>query len=345
MNVLALLLVSILSLPVFASGIDLFSNHATINGFKLKHRFLSNKNGVYNSGVDLHGTNDGLRTVVYLRDTNTKNIPSEYLDSHRKWKKLVKNTTIGHYMNIKVDCTTLPDFVNGSGAPNSQQSITFKLHSSSNGDCKLISVQEFSGADSIGPVTDSDTSTNEVIQFADTGDTVGMTALAVDNGDTVSYSLSEDANGRFLIGSTSGVVTVADGSLLEQSVNSSHNITVLATSSDSSTSNNTFSITVLNSSSGCQVVAGETSTATYTIEWDQLNYAGLAGFKIYYGSNEALRKDNAIGSFEVSGDVASSNFSPNEHGFLTCDLVYLAVTSTGDRDESLLSNTTLIIVE
>ena len=67
------------------------------------------------------------------------------------------------------------------------------------------------------------------------GDTVGITAVATDSdaGDTVSYALTDNAGGRFAIHSTTGVVTVA--SALDYETATSHDITVLATSSDGST--------------------------------------------------------------------------------------------------------------
>ena len=55
---------------------------------------------------------------------------------------------------------------------------------------------------------------------------------------TVTYSLVDDAGGRFAINGSSGVVTVADGSLLDREAAASHDITVRATSADGSTSYN-----------------------------------------------------------------------------------------------------------
>ena len=50
----------------------------------------------------------------------------------------------------------------------------------------------------------------------------------------VSYSLTDDAGGRFAIDATTGLVTVADGSLLDREAAASHAITVRATSAGSS---------------------------------------------------------------------------------------------------------------
>ena len=70
------------------------------------------------------------------------------------------------------------------------------------------------------------------------------TALATDGDatDTITYSLDDDAGGRFAINATTGVVTVANNTLLDYETTTSHNITVRATSSDTSTNTAGFTI-------------------------------------------------------------------------------------------------------
>jgi hypothetical protein len=99
----------------------------------------------------------------------------------------------------------------------------------------------------VGSITDSNAAVNQVNENAANGTTVGITALAYDPniGDTVTYSLNDDAGGRFAINTTSGEVTVADGTLLDHETQANHNITVRATSSDGSTSFQAFAITVI----------------------------------------------------------------------------------------------------
>ncbi|MFT3736517.1 MAG: cadherin repeat domain-containing protein [Rhodocyclaceae bacterium] len=99
----------------------------------------------------------------------------------------------------------------------------------------------------VGPVTDSNGATNAVNENAANGTTVGITASASDADgslNTITYSLSDSAGGRFAINSSTGVVTVADGTLLNREAASSHSITVLATSADGSTSSQSFTINV-----------------------------------------------------------------------------------------------------
>jgi Cadherin domain len=107
----------------------------------------------------------------------------------------------------------------------------------------LTDVDEFD----VGAVSDSDGSLNAVAENASNGTLVGLTALATDLDAThnaISYSLSDTAGGRFSIDALSGVVSVADGSLLDAELSTSHTITVLASSNDGSTSSQRFSITI-----------------------------------------------------------------------------------------------------
>src|SRR5207244_1922386 len=64
--------------------------------------------------------------------------------------------------------------------------------------------------------TDGNNATNTVSEGASNGDLVGITATSSDvNGGTVTFSLSDDAGGRFAIDASTGVVTVANASLLD----------------------------------------------------------------------------------------------------------------------------------
>src|SRR5436190_793783 len=60
----------------------------------------------------------------------------------------------------------------------------------------------------------SDLGANTVAEGAADGSLVGLTATSSDpNGPPVTVSLTDDAGGRFAIDATTGVVTVADGSV------------------------------------------------------------------------------------------------------------------------------------
>ncbi len=94
----------------------------------------------------------------------------------------------------------------------------------------------------VSAISDSNGAANAVNENVAVGTNVGITAFASDSDgtDSVSYSLSDDAGGLFAIDATTGVVTVA-GALDRESA-ASHTIEVTATSSDGSTSTQSFTI-------------------------------------------------------------------------------------------------------
>ncbi|MHA7772762.1 cadherin domain-containing protein [Roseibium sp. M-1] len=104
-----------------------------------------------------------------------------------------------------------------------------------------IAVSDVNEAD-VTPVTDTDTTANTIAENASGGTQVGITALATDSDitDTISYSVDDD---RFTV-DADGVVRVADGASFDFEGEPGISLTVTATSSDGSTSSETFSIAV-----------------------------------------------------------------------------------------------------
>lgn len=90
---------------------------------------------------------------------------------------------------------------------------------------------------------DNDAALNEIAEGAVNGTPVGITAHS--SGDNLTYTLTADAGGRFAINATTGVVTVANGALLNYETGTSHDITVQASNS-SGASTATFTISVVN---------------------------------------------------------------------------------------------------
>ncbi|EEE44441.1 cadherin domain-containing protein [Roseibium alexandrii] len=97
----------------------------------------------------------------------------------------------------------------------------------------------------IGPVSDVETSDNTISETADGGEDTGITAFAEDKDatDTVTYELT-GGNDRFEIDETTGVITVKDGAQFDAETEPTVDVTVKATSTDGSSSSNTFSIDV-----------------------------------------------------------------------------------------------------
>jgi hypothetical protein len=90
---------------------------------------------------------------------------------------------------------------------------------------------------------DQDPAGNVVAENAATGSATGITVQASDpDGDTITYTLTDNAGGRFAIDPVTGVVTVADGSLLDYEAAASHQITILATSQGGLSASETLTI-------------------------------------------------------------------------------------------------------
>ena len=84
-----------------------------------------------------------------------------------------------------------------------------------------------------------------VNENASDGTVVGTASGSdVDVGDVLSYSLVDDAGGRFAIDSATGEITVADGSLLDHEAAASHDVVVQVTDVAGATYDETFRIDV-----------------------------------------------------------------------------------------------------
>ena len=88
---------------------------------------------------------------------------------------------------------------------------------------------------------------NKVDENVLTGTLVGLTAQAIDpDGDRITYSLLDNAGGRFTIASGSGIVSVADGSLIDYESNRSYTVIVQASDRAGNASQESFVIGVNN---------------------------------------------------------------------------------------------------
>lgn len=104
----------------------------------------------------------------------------------------------------------------------------------------VTEVNEFSTT----PIVDLNGAADTIAEDATVGALVGVTAFAddLDATDTVSYSLLNDAGGRFAIDSATGIVTVAGA--LDYESSTSHTIRVQALSTDGSSTFRDFTIAV-----------------------------------------------------------------------------------------------------
>jgi Cadherin domain len=95
-------------------------------------------------------------------------------------------------------------------------------------------------------ITDSNSARNAIAENATNGTVVQVTAAAIDadqTNNTITYSLTDSAGGRFAIHATTGVVT-RTGVTIDRESAEAYNITVKATSSDASFATRVFRIEI-----------------------------------------------------------------------------------------------------
>ncbi|MGH1558850.1 cadherin repeat domain-containing protein [Caulobacter segnis] len=130
-----------------------------------------------------------------------------------------------------------------------------------------------------GAPTDGDAAVNAVVEGAANREAVSSLSLGAvdpDAGQTLTYSLLDDAGGRFAIDATTGVVTVADATKLNFEAASSHQITVQV-SDGTATSSASFTINVTNVAPSAPA---DSSAAANTVAEDAVNGAVVAGLAI-----------------------------------------------------------------
>ena len=162
----------------------------------------------------------------------------------------------------------------------------------------------------VGPVTDTDATPNAVDENAAVGAPVGLIASATDadaTNNTITYSLDDDAGGRFTINGSTGLVTVTGALDYETAI--SHSITVRATSTDGSFSTQAFTIgvtpvndndPVITSANTANVAENTTSVLTVTATDADLP-AQTVTYSITGGADQA--------KFSINGTTGDLTFS------------------------------------
>ncbi|MDJ0608905.1 MAG: cadherin repeat domain-containing protein, partial [Kiloniellales bacterium] len=193
--------------------------------------------------------------------------------------------------------------------------------------------------DGVGPISDSNASENSVSESAVNGTAVGITALASDPdiGDTVSYSLSNDAGGRFAIDGTTGVITVADSSQLDYEAATSHTVEVTATSTDGSTSTQSFTVNLTDDTSEAQVgPVTDSNASANTVSESAVNgtAVGITALASDADATDTVSyslSDNAGGRFAIdasSGVISVADNSLLDYETATSHTLEVTATST-----------------
>ena len=173
--------------------------------------------------------------------------------------------------------------------------------------------------------TDSNGTINTVVESAANGTTVGITASSTDPESSVSYSLMDNAGGRFAIDSSTGVVTVLDGGLLDYEAATSHNITVRATDGSLS-ADQTFSINVTDVDDTDPTVTSVTVPANDSYKaGEQLSF--IVNF------NEAVTLDTTGGTPRIAITIGSSTvYASYVSGSGSSALTFSYTVQSGDLD-------------
>ncbi|MCB1644143.1 MAG: cadherin domain-containing protein [Pseudomonadales bacterium] len=156
-----------------------------------------------------------------------------------------------------------------------------------------------------GAISDTDLALNQVPENAGAGAPVGITANA---SNAITYTLLDNAGGRFAIGIASGLVT-ATGSGLDADTVTSHNITVQATPLLGASSTETFTITVTPVNDNSPVFSSGTtaSIAENTLITD-LIYKATA-------TDGDVPADTI--TYSIAGGADAADFSINGSGGIT----------------------------
>ncbi len=117
-------------------------------------------------------------------------------------------------------------------------------------------------------MVDSSAAVNSVVENAAIGTNVGITALASDadaTTNTITYSLVDNDGGRFAVNSMTGEVTVA-GAINREADGTTRSIIVRATSADSSFTEETFQIQIVDADEFDVSTPTDTNAATNGVD-------------------------------------------------------------------------------
>jgi len=123
--------------------------------------------------------------------------------------------------------------------------------------------------------TDATLSASAIAENSANGTVVGtVTGVDPDAGDDLTYTLTDDAGGRFAIDETSGEITVASGALLDYETEVSHSVTVRVTDHGGLSVDKQFTLDVTNVSGS---VTGTSSDDALTGTSEEDTIQGLGG--------------------------------------------------------------------
>jgi hypothetical protein len=222
------------------------NSYAGLSGSSLQIEtdFLS---GGASRQVDLSGTTSATLTFDYIRQHGggTNGVVSVDVYDGKVWTTVEKfsiDATDASAQSVKIDISAYANantqvrfIVTGSDAMGRLHVDNIEVTASGiGGGASAYSHAADTAALTVTSVNDTPTdlslSANTVAENAANGTVVGtVSGSDPDSGDTKTYSLTDNAGGRFAINSGTGVITVADGSQLSYEAATSHSVTVRVT--------------------------------------------------------------------------------------------------------------------
>ncbi len=159
-----------------------------------------------------------------------------------------------------------------------------------------------------------------------------LTGIDPDAGDTLTFSLTDNAGGRFTINSTTGEVTVVDGSQLNFEASTSHNITVRVTDAGGLSYEKQFTIGVTNVNEAPTAINGVLSTVPEN-STNGTSLGILTGADPDAGDTLTFSlTDNAGGRFAINsstGEVTVANGTLLDFETTTSHNITVRVTDAG----------------
>jgi Ca2+-binding RTX toxin-like protein len=184
--------------------------------------------------------------------------------------------------------------------------------------------------------TDATLSGGSIAENASNGAVVGtVTGVDPDSGAVLTYSLTDNAGGRFAINATSGQITVANGALLDYETATSHNVTVRVTDQGGLTFDKVFALNVTNVGGGTQNGTSAANTLMGTAEEDVLNGLGGNDTLNGLGGNDTL--DGGAGNDTMNGGAGDDVYIVDAAG----DVVNENANEGVDEVRTSLSSYTL----
>jgi uncharacterized delta-60 repeat protein len=203
--------------------------------------------------------------------------------------------------------------------------------------------------------TDTNGSADIVSENAANGTVVGTVVSATDadaTSNTITYSLDDNAGGRFAVDGVTGVVTVANGTLLDYETAASHGITLRATSADGSFSTHSLIIQLNNVNEGPTGLSpgvftlAENTNATggvdlgtlFTVDPDaggSFSYSVVGGSAATYFSlggadGDHLLFSSAVVDFEGTNSYSVMIRATDQGGLFVERMVTLQITDAND---------------